>query len=570
MIVMQERHAPSRPYGLGTQRRRAPKGARSVGAGGRALAGRRAPSLDTDKYLATSVARWIESLETAEDKDKKRWILWGRVCSTVYKIWQGYAEAVRTSPNDGAEWRWWNAYETEWERVRRGESEGFALWLTKYLAKKSAPDGGPPAASAYLHTLYLESWKRRNPPNGRCRKALNWEKQYFQLLRCQGEFIAYEASCCPERTEQIAVPIGCNHRLCPLCNSHRSENAQRRVRKQFDRINHPIFLTLTVPNVRGISKRTFAFFRKKLNQFLADHAYMLDEPGRPGGGVYSIEATYNREEKSWHVHAHILVSANFKLPAADQKFEFAGRTMRAFDYVKLALEYDWSRVWCSQRQGWMWGSKTRALAEYADPNRRAKELVRWRAGCDSERLNFEMWVREAQKNRIKVYNPISRTWVTDPRLSSAELKARTKWNTANRRVMWIKPVDDRRKAAEEVLKYITKSADFIDDAECVVAFQDATRGARMIQTFGSWYGIDFAIDFDTRHPEDWSKLECSCGSNHWERRGVVRMKDVRMQTDGRYRPLGRLTDDNRWQFGRPRIRALHRREHRNGDQVWTH
>jgi hypothetical protein len=557
MIVMREVAHPSRPYCLGTQRRRAPKGARTVGAGGRALAGRRAHSLDTDKYLATTVAKWLKDQENEYDRYESALALWRRLCSTVYGIWQEFVIEVKSTPNDGATWRWWNAYEAEKEAIWLDVNPGYDEWLEKRSKKYDVTQ----TPEAYLQILYLESWKRKNRPTGLCARALNWEKQYFQLFRCQGEWIAMQASCCREKTEPVAVPIGCNHRLCPLCNWHRSQNAHRKVKKLYDRINHPVFLTLTVPNVKRISKRTFHLIRDRVNQFIAEHKYMLDEPGgMKGGGVYSLETTWNKTEKSWHVHAHILMSANFKLPAKhddpseDQRINFAGQNLFAFTYVKLALEYDWSRLWCRDfRKRW----------SYA-PRANAKE-----SSLIDERFMFEQWVKGCDENKLREYD--YRTGKREPItwLSASEMRARTEWNIANRRVMWIRQVNDRDKAVKEVLKYITKCSEFVDQPECIIAFHDATRGLRLIQTFGSWYGIDFAVEFDTKHPEDWSKLECRCGMNHWERLGVVKHKDVRMQADGRWRLLRPFDDDTRWTFGRPKIRALEGREERNGAQPWN-
>lgn len=539
MIVMNEVAHPSRPYSLGTQRRRGPKAARSDGAGGRALAGRRAPSLDTYNQLAITVAKWLQDQETEWDREEFRRALWRQLLSTVYGIWQEFVIEVKSTPKDGAEWRWWRDYDAEREAVKADASPAYDEWLGKYAKKHGIPQCG----EGYLQCLYLDHWKRRNKPRGLCAKALSWERQYFQLLKCQGEFIAYSANCCSSQTEPVAVPIGCNHRLCPLCNWHRSQNAQRKVKKLYDRINHPVFLTLTVPNVRRISKRTFELIRKRVNRFIAQHKYMWD------GGVYSLETTYNQKEKSWHVHAHLLASANFKLPAKDERIEFAGRNMPAFTYLKLALEFDWSRLWCKG----------------------LSKLPRANANHDAvygERFEFERWVMGCSENAVREYDYQAKKWKPIASLSASEMRARTEWNVLNRRVMWIKPVDDRDKAVKEVLKYITKCSDFVRDSECVIAFQDATKGLRLIQTFGSWYGIDFAVEFDTKHPEDWSKLECCCGMNHWERLGIAKCKDVRMDPEGRWRLRRPLNDDTRWTFGRPKIRALERPEERNGAQIW--
>jgi hypothetical protein len=134
---------------------------------------------------------------------------------------------------------------------------------------------------------------------------------------------------------------------------------------------------------------------------------------------------------------------------------------------------------------------------------------------------------------------------------------RTKWNAQNRRVIDLRPVLDRDGAAREVLKYITKAADFCDIPEAVEVFCDAIRGARLIQTFGSWYGAEFDTEFDPKHLDDWGEMKCACGLNHWERTGVFSRADVEMDEAGRWY-LKRAYNDHRCRgtVPRPTIRAL--------------
>jgi hypothetical protein len=485
----------------------------------------------------------LEDQETEWDKQENRERISRQLCSTVYGIWQGFVSQIRETPVDGEELAWWTAYEAEREAVKADSCPAYDVWLEEYIKKH-----GLPSSEAYLRVLYLEQWKKKNRPTGLCAKALGWEKQYFQLLRCQGEWITMQSSCCPDRTEPVAIPIGCNHRLCPLCNWHRSQNSQRTVRKLYDREKWPAFITLTVPNVRRISKRTFEHLRKRARQFFSQHKYMFE------GGVYSLETTYNRKEKSWHVHVHALVSSNFRLPEKEQRVDFAGRNMPVFTYLKLALEYDWSRLWC----------KDFAKRFAAYPRANAKE-----SSLSDERFFFERWALGCRANALREFDPFEKKWKPISSLSDSETAARSEWNIANRRNLWIKRVDDRDRAVKEVLKYITKCVDFIDDADAVFNFYSATRGARLIQTFGSWYGIDLTVEFDTKHPEDWSKLECSCGVNHWERLGVVNRRHVFQQPDGRWRLRPPPNDDRRMDFIRPRIPALEGHREITGDQLWT-
>jgi hypothetical protein len=240
------------------------------------------------------------------------------------------------------------------------------------------------------------------------------------------------------------------------------------------------------------------------------------------------------------------VDASFALPAKDQRVDFAGRNMPAFTYLKLALEYDWSSLWC------------KTLSRKPRKNARKTQF-------DYSRVEFEFWVRACSENALKEFR--GGEWRPIRGLSASEVQKRTEWNQANRRVMWIKPVDDRDRAAKEVLKYITKCADFCDEPQAVKAFHDATRGARLIQTFGTWYGVNFEADFDTRHLDDWRNPQCTCGLNAWERIGVVRFRDVVMEKDGRWY-LHRAFDHNSaGTVPRPTIRALDMREE-HGGSAW--
>jgi len=529
-FVMQERAAPSRPTRLGTRRRKSRQAISVLPEAGASRFGRKpeAPSLDTGKQLATTVANWLENQKTNWDKEADRRRLWRQLVSTVHQIWQGWF----AKPRDDAEQAWWDRYDEQKAKIADDSNLEYDIWLEKYVIA----NGLPTCPEAYLRALYLEQWKKQNRPVGKCAHVLRWEKQHFQLLNCQGLWVGYAAECCD--TKGIAVPVGCNHRLCPLCGWHRSQKAQRRMRTMFDHLNHPNFLTLTVPNVKRISKRTFHFFRKRVRVFIAQHKDMFL------GGVYSIETTFNRTEGTWHIHAHVLFDQAFVLPRKDQRVQFAGRNIPAFTLIKLALEFDWSRLWLNVKdKSGKWANPLGKL-----PRRNAADST-----LEGERYLFEQWVRGCWANALKERDWRSKSFV-DIDLSPEEKKRRTEWNLAHRRVLDIKPVTDREKAAKEVLKYITKSVKFCDLPNCVEDFHNATKGARLIQTFGSWYGVDIDLYSSAAHPEDWSELKCGCGENHWVRVGLFQYRDVAMDVDGRYR-LPRIFNSG-GTVPRPTIRAL--------------
>jgi len=262
-----------------------------------------------------------------------------------------------------------------------------------------------------------------------------------RLAACHTEWLGFR--CC-DAGRVLAVPIGCNHKLCPVCAAHRAEKYRARVSQLFDRLDNPWFLTLTVPNVRRLSKRTFSRIRCQTRKFLKLYEAWVR------GGVYSLETTWNRKEQTWHVHVHVLLDAAFSPPS--RRTEFI--------QFKRALEFTWLRL----TGGRQWAAS-----------------------------DWEYWYEQT----------------CQPGLAKA-------WNRVNRRVVDVRPVRDRKGAAFEVFKYITKVSNFVDDTIAVEEFLRGSRGVRMLQTFGTWYGFKFDA------PEAASAgLKCTagCAVSHWHNIG---------------------------------------------------
>lgn len=364
------------------------------------------------------------------------------------------------------------------------------------------------------------------------RAALAWEKQWFQVNQCQAQWVGYRADCCLSQTRPVAVPIGCNHRLCPLCAWHRSAKARAKVRTLFDRLEHPALITLTVPNTTTIRKHDLTLFRQRVRKFLA--IYKRDILG----GIYALETTYNRVHKTWHVHCHILADLSDQLPTKDQRVELAGQKVYAFTALKLRMEFEWLRLW-----GGAWGRAPRRNANYE-----ARQGQQW---------TFERWVQIGRQMALKEWRDGAMREIP---LSPGERASRTQWNAENRRVVDIRPVRDREGAAREVLKYITKVADFVDVPEAVEQFVPAVRSARLVQTFGTWFGVKLDTPADSDNPRDWEHLTCECGMNHWLRMGVFYAGAVEMRADGRWILKREFDHNSRGNVPRPTIRALDERE----------
>jgi hypothetical protein len=361
-----------------------------------------------------------------------------------------------------------------------------------------------------------------------------WEKRWMRVNDCQTEWVGYYADCCKGFTAPMAVPIGCNDRLCPLCCHHRSERARKRIRTMFDRLTHPALITLTIPNVKTIRKHSYTLFRQRVRRFIAQHKGWIQ------GGVYSLETTYNRRDKSWHIHVHVLADLATSLPPKTEKAELAGRRVCKFTAIKMRLEFDWLRLWHPAK----WGRKVRT-----DASAMKRE---------GDAYEFNEWARLCHMMRRKEYR--GGAWKERTDISAEQLQLCFEWNQQNRMVVDLKPVTDREGAAFEVLKYITKVAAFSDIPEAVEPFCNAVRGARLIQTFGTWYGVKLDEPADAAHVHDWDGFTCTCGQNVWKRLGLFHRKDVEMQPGGRYQ----LRRPHDWKssgtIARPTIRALDVRE----------
>ncbi len=145
-------------------------------------------------------------------------------------------------------------------------------------------------------------------------------------MHCQSEWIGFKPKCC--HSSAVAVPIGCNHRLCPLCNAGRLEHYRGPAREMLERMKNPCFLTLTIPNVPVLTRRTFAMIRGYWKEFRRSSAIVGI------GGVYSIEVTFNRDTREWHPHLHILFDAPFKLSMSPSEFRL----------LKRRIEFTWLRI----------------------------------------------------------------------------------------------------------------------------------------------------------------------------------------------------------------------------------
>jgi hypothetical protein len=300
-----------------------------------------------------------------------------------------------------------------------------------------------------------------------------------RLEACQSEWIGFKPECCD--SQAVAVPIGCNHRLCPLCNAARLERYRGPARQLLEAMEYPTFLSLTVPNVEKLTRETFDEIRGWWKEFFRSNKAFLR------GGLYTIEVTYNRQEKTWHPHLHIVLNAPWPT---------RGMKRAAFLTMKRALEFSWLRI-----------TSPEVRKVY-----RRNEYVRW-------------------NNETSQHEPGS------------------DWNQKYRRVVDIRPVKNNSSAVYELIKYISKTNRFVDLPDAVEMFLRSVRGVRVIQTFGSFYNFKMEVPMTKADLEALaasgistgnipvgaaSFLRCDCGKNEFHRIGVFSMSDVEMDKDGRW------------------------------------
>ena len=287
-----------------------------------------------------------------------------------------------------------------------GVDEAERAWIDRYSAIQTRLDGEEPA-DAYQR---VKKWLKANKPQGCTAEFLKWERAYFAIGNCGKEWIGYRASCCGDKTPSIAVPIGCNHRLCPLCAWHRSQRARVRIKTIFDRLTHPVMITLTVPNPKKISKHTFTMFRQRVRAWIAQWNELCK------GGVYSIETTYNRTLKTWHIHAHVLADFSRPLPSKTNKVDFCGARAYAFTALKWRMEYDWLLLTMGKNPaGWVHDGKL--FRPKNDPPKKSQKAIRkWKSAWDNYWFNFTRWV-EAKREHSTLWAKykMGGKWLLRPR-----------------------------------------------------------------------------------------------------------------------------------------------------------
>jgi plasmid rolling circle replication initiator protein Rep len=149
--------------------------------------------------------------------------------------------------------------------------------------------------------MNLLEWERVKENKSKMIQALvtiGKEKEAIKIDNCTNVIGVRK---CTQHDHTIIIRThACKQRFCPTCSRLRYINAQNKLNEVLDNIKHPYFLTLTVPNVKKLTKQVYRDLRKSFRKLVKECDFI-------SGGVYSIETTYNEETETWHPHIHCII-----------------------------------------------------------------------------------------------------------------------------------------------------------------------------------------------------------------------------------------------------------------------
>lgn len=196
---------------------------------------------------------------------------------------------------------------------------------------------------------------------------------------------------------------------------------------------------------------------------------------------------------------------------------------------------------------------------------RLRRLVRWKRKVKGCIVALEV-----------TYNPQEYTWhphlnvIFEGEYFPVE-ELRQLWIEASEHrgeVVWISAVDSG--TTRELVKYVTKLSDFVDDPEALDRFLTAVHKKRFIRTYGTFYGLSVE---DEENPA--SKPCPDCDTRNIVALGRVRPEQVKIDFDGVLRVSRRPRDVDRdlaeAASFRPGLFLRHKYAHRPGHErtpVW--
>lgn len=339
----------------------------------------------------------------------------------------------------------------------QSDSAGFPSLDIQGLTGKSSGSGEYKHLSVKSRTA---DWLKRKQET-REKIRTNLQKTLLELNQCDladrvgvcGQYLVLECQSCGVRE---AAKVSCKYKLCPECAGIRRWKYVQKYKNMAFALKRPFFLTLTFLNVYELEGER-KWMERCWKLFLKDPFVK----GLIKGGLRVFETTYNEEMQTWHPHFHILYEANLSFEWKEKcrptcrkrKCPDCRTSMRHWTYAEIynQLKRIWQRV----------TARDNVVVRFPLGHQR-KETIFLR-GCSKV---HEKWVKDG----YRFY-----------RVDHAG--AVIIWNE----VVGGKGKRSRKDALTEVVKYMTKVADFMDNPDRLSEFVKATHRMRQIIQFGQFF-----------------------------------------------------------------------------------
>lgn len=311
-----------------------------------------------------------------------------------------------------------------------------SLDTAPFFAVKPTPQGCRRRSQGTIETIAekpLPGWlQKKRESSARLRTILektlrhenfpNPREGVADMVGMCGKIMVME---CPDCGAREGVRVSCRHKLCPVCAWDRRRDMLNAIIPLVQGYKAPRFLTLTFLSLYELRKEDVAWMAKCWRRFLA-HPYVKK---RIQGGVRAFEVTYNEQTETWHPHYHVIYDGEY-IP--QERVSAIWRDITEREYV--------------------------ARMPVAHPRLDERQLR-------GARKVIERW-RDARYSYTRMVKGAS---VVDVRQVAGKGYRQ----------------GGRQAAVKELVKYITKVADYVASPERVGEFLAATHRIRQLSKFGT-------------------------------------------------------------------------------------
>jgi len=148
------------------------------------------------------------------------------------------------------------------------------------------------AKSKYITNAFLYKLIDLNSP---------LKKSYWNTFHCSSVLI--------QNSKKITSTF-CNNRWCITCNRIRTAKLINGYKPEFEKLDNPYFVTLTIPNVNGVD------LSNTIDSMLMNFRRITNYIGKRSrlgkmaklSAIRKLEVTYNDVNDSYHPHFHIIVN----------------------------------------------------------------------------------------------------------------------------------------------------------------------------------------------------------------------------------------------------------------------